>query len=62
LLFVIYLTFTDEDCTNFYFVYGFHIGIGRAAADMRSLCRILGVTYNVYGRYEKFMQSFRWDL
>jgi hypothetical protein len=27
-----YLTFTDEDCTNFYFVYGFCIGIGRAAA------------------------------
>jgi hypothetical protein len=28
--------------------------------DMRSLCRVLGGTYNVYGRYEKFMQSFRW--
>jgi len=27
-----YVTFTDEDCTNFHFVYGFCSGSGRAAA------------------------------
>jgi hypothetical protein len=37
-------------------------GIYNVYGDMRSLCRVLGGTYNVYGGYEKFMQSFRWDL